>query len=382
MEKKAVAGKGGQVREGVKIRHYIMNLIYRHPNERILIPGSNELAARFGVARSTVTLVLKSLTEQGYLEGHRGIGTFTKHQNCIPVCGRMPPLVGLLAGDGKYFYYPHQMWAVLSACGMELTRHGCNVRPLALAGTGARMVADEISRQYLDALVMIDLGVEHLPLIGHLRQHGGLQLVMQMSSGFGAAPEGLDVMGFDFRSAGVETGRLLAAEGRRKLFFLFENPMTTELLAGIRSVPGAPAVIPFDWETQSVFQTIRTRLVQERPDAIYIHDAHYATLRQLLDELRVDTVDGCRLVAESHVLPGDFRGIALDIPFDELGRSLGVRVEELLAHRGVPAARSFPVGVRKADCAGAAAPEWNYFPLCFPVGNASLQNPAVGRCDY
>ena len=91
-----------RLRESVKIRHYIMNLIYRHTNENMLIPGSNELAAMLGVGRATVTRVLKNLVETGYLEGRRGIGTFTKIQNFIPVHGEMPPLVGLLAGDGKY----------------------------------------------------------------------------------------------------------------------------------------------------------------------------------------------------------------------------------------------------------------------------------------
>ncbi len=349
MDRKTTGNGAGQMREGVKIRHYIMDLIYRHPNERILIPGSNELAARFGVARSTVTLVLKSLTEQGYLEGRRGIGTFTKHQNLIPVGGKMPPLVGLLAGDGKYFYYPHQVWAVLAACGAELTRRGCNVRPLALAGTGTEALVDEISHQYLEALAMIDIGVEHLPLIRHLRERSSLRLAIQMSSGFDSAPEGVDVFGFDLRSAGVEVGRRLIAEGRRKLFFIFENPMSTELLEGIRSVPGTPEVIVFDWETPAVFPTIRSRLEQERPDAVYIHDAHYSTVRRMLDELNFDTDGDCRLIAEAHVLPGNYRGIVLELPFVELGRSLGGRVADLLSGVGAPAARRFPVGVRMAE---------------------------------
>ena len=83
-------GKKTPQKEGLKIRHYIMNLIYRHPKESVMIPSSKELAKMFGVARSTVTLELKALVAEHYLEGKRGIGTFTRHLNFIPVCGWKP----------------------------------------------------------------------------------------------------------------------------------------------------------------------------------------------------------------------------------------------------------------------------------------------------
>ena len=63
---------GTAAREGVRIRHYIVSLRYRNPGKAFRIPTSVELAKMFGVARSTVTLELKALTEDGIIIGKRG----------------------------------------------------------------------------------------------------------------------------------------------------------------------------------------------------------------------------------------------------------------------------------------------------------------------
>lgn len=45
--------RGRPVQESLKIRHYVMNLIYTHPGEAVMLPSSVELSRMFGVARST-----------------------------------------------------------------------------------------------------------------------------------------------------------------------------------------------------------------------------------------------------------------------------------------------------------------------------------------
>ena len=189
----------------------------------------------FGVGRATVTRVLRSLTEGGYLEGHRGIGTFTKHQNFIPVRGEMPPLVGLLAGDGKYFYYPYHVWSLMANSGLALTRGGCNVRTLNLTGPDEETLYTEITHQYLDGLVALDIGPQRFELIRRLREEAGLKVILQVTGNIDADAVGADSFSFDFRQAGVEIGRRLLAEGRSKLYFIFLNQVTAYLLEGIRS---------------------------------------------------------------------------------------------------------------------------------------------------
>lgn len=122
--------RGRPVQESLKIRHYVMNLIYTHPGEAVMLPSSVELSRMFGVARSTVTLVLQALTREGYIEGKRGIGTFTKCNGTFFPDRRKAPLVGLLYGDGKFFFYEYSAWSLLSCTGRSLTRSLRMVRHL------------------------------------------------------------------------------------------------------------------------------------------------------------------------------------------------------------------------------------------------------------
>jgi len=339
-----------RLRESVKIRHYIMNLIYRHPNEKQRIPGSNELAAMFGVGRATVTRVLRSLTEGGYLEGHRGIGTFTKHQNFIPVRGEMPPLVGLLAGDGKYFYYPYHVWSLMANSGLALTRGGCNVRTLNLTGPDEETLYTEITHQYLDGLVALDIGPQRFELIRRLREEAGLKVILQVTGNIDADAVGADSFSFDFRQAGVEIGRRLLAEGRSKLYFIFLNQVTAYLLEGIRSAFAAagktPEVTAFDWGSPGVFSEIAERLRAEAPEALYVHGEHYDTVRDILDECGIDTRKQCRLVAESHAIHSEYHGLRIDIPFEETGFEIGKRIARHFRDSSLtPEHRNIPLSV-------------------------------------
>ncbi len=339
-----------RLRESVKIRHYIMNLIYRHPNEKMLIPGSNELAAMFGVGRATVTRVLKNLVETGYLEGRRGIGTFTKIQNFIPVHGEMPPLVGLLAGDGKYFYYPYHVWSLMANSGLALTRNGCNVRTLNLTGPDGESLYTEITHQYLDGLVAVDIGPERFDLIRRLHDEAGLKVILQVTGSLELKNPAVDSFSFDFREAGREIGRKLLEEGRKSIDFIFLNEVTAVLLDGIRSICSEAGrelkVTTFQWDTPDVFAKIAARYQDRVPDAIYVHGEHYDTLRDILDRSGIDTRNRCRLIAESHAIHSEYHGLRLHIPFEETGFEIGNRIAQHFHTSGItPEHRIIPLSV-------------------------------------
>lgn len=325
-------------KEGLKIRHYIMNLIYRHPEESVMIPSSNELAKMFGVARSTVTLELKALVAEHYLEGKRGIGTFTRHLNFVPTCGKMPPLVGLLAGDGKYFYYPHQVWSVLATCGMALTEQGINIRPLNLFGVKNEDLKEELESMYLGGLVWFDVNSAKFPMIRSLEANG-IPVTAQIASGGSCPDAGIDSCRFDLYSAGRETGRILLRENRRSLFFLFENAMTKELLEGIREEYRKADVSLnckcFFWDQPGVFEEVEAELKKSSPDALYVHGEHLATVRRILE--KQERSSGIRLIAESHAVHGEeFHGVLLEFPFRELGLRMADQMMNRLNNFSVP----------------------------------------------
>ena len=61
------------MKETLKIRHYVMGILYHAGNTSVQIMSSRELAAHFGIARSTVSLALKELVDDGFLIPKRGI---------------------------------------------------------------------------------------------------------------------------------------------------------------------------------------------------------------------------------------------------------------------------------------------------------------------
>ena len=91
--------------ETQKIRHYIMNLLYRSAGRQTMIPSSRELAVQFGVSRTTVRVVLEKLTAEEYLVVKRGIGTFTNPFALQPGCFGKEALIGLKSGHGDSFFY-------------------------------------------------------------------------------------------------------------------------------------------------------------------------------------------------------------------------------------------------------------------------------------
>ena len=309
-------------KEGLKIRHYNMNMIYRHPEESVMIPSSKELAKMFGVARSTVTLELKALVAEHYLEGKRGVGTFTRHLNFVPSCGRMPPLIGLLAGDGKYFYYPHQVWSVLAHCGLELTRNGINIRSVNLLGVDNGDLEEELCSQYLSGLIWFDTNPSRFSTIRALEAKG-IPVTAQIASQGQSVEKDIDSCRFDLFSAGIQTGHILQGKKRRTLFFLFENEMTREFLDGIRHVyqeAGTELMVhTFFWDQPDVFRNVEAMLREHSPDALYVHGEHLGTVRNMLKDLNSHPL----LIAEGHAVhEADFHGILLEFPFEEMGKAI------------------------------------------------------------
>jgi len=344
--------RGRPAQEGLKIRHYVMNLIYSHPGESVMLPTSHELAEKFGVARSTVTLVLKALTEEGFIAGKRGVGTFTCYNGFIFPCGRRVPLIGLLYGDGKYFFHEYYSWSLLTCAGRSLTLNHNSVRFLTLVGMTDDELFEELCGQYLDGLVWFHAKESRLPLIRRLEEAG----IRVVTYGYGELPaeSGIDTFCFNWFAAGEDIGRMLVAEGRKRLFFAVENEATRPRLAGIRNAcrqAGKEMEIHVFREDiprvlDPVEQEIAAGII---PDAFYVHGDYFPGVREILARHRIDTENDCRLIAERHTADGDaFRGIRMDVPFEQFGEAVATRMKWRLERASaVPVREIIPVPVRK-----------------------------------
>ena len=85
------------MRETLKIRHYVVGVIYNAGERSVQIMSSRDLAKYFNIARSTVSIALKELVDQGYLIPVKGKGYFTNPRKIMtPIPGKMPPLILLI----------------------------------------------------------------------------------------------------------------------------------------------------------------------------------------------------------------------------------------------------------------------------------------------
>ncbi len=160
--------------ETEKIRHYVMNLIYRNGSRSVRILSSRELAEQFQVTRFTVREALESLTREKYLITQKGIGPFTN-----PLAGfrfpkkTPPPLVGLKFGPGDLFYYDAPAMRTLAEIMLVLSTKNFNIHFLSGGGATADKVRYELDCTYVDAVlgvncrpVVLEEAAERMPAVG------------------------------------------------------------------------------------------------------------------------------------------------------------------------------------------------------------------------
>ena len=130
----------------MQVRRYVMDLIYQHGGESVLLPSNKDLARELGIARSTAQLELKLLLKEGFVTTRHGIGTFT-----VPRMGGtvfQAPLIGILDGDGKIIYEPFYSLSLKSHIAMELAKMPTVIQEIRLFfGTGKRSVGRTAEHQ-------------------------------------------------------------------------------------------------------------------------------------------------------------------------------------------------------------------------------------------
>lgn len=202
------------MRETLKIRHYVIGIMYHAGEHPVQILSSRQLAAHFGMARSTVSLALKELVKEGYLISVRGKGNFTNPQKHLaPSPEKMPPLILLIHSDGRNFYYGKQEWESISTIGKAVTEAGYSFRQLALTSTDEEDLFKEILGAQADGLIWIDRLNYNESLLRRLSEEG-LPVICD-----GMDVRAINTVFFDTASACREIGKHLASEGKTRILY-------------------------------------------------------------------------------------------------------------------------------------------------------------------
>ncbi len=218
------------VTEYMKIRRYVVNLIYKAHGKSVQIPTVLELARQFGVSHATVSRAMKELTNEGFIVGKRGIGSFTNPRLSIPRGGRELPVIGILMGDGMRVHFDKYLAPLLAQILQQMVYLPATVHLLTLGSLDPDVVYREIINEQLDGLLWespTDKGVE---VIRKLQKDGIAIVTLERHI------EGIPSAMFDFESWGEECGKQLLKEGRKHLVLLPDTPPWDCYFKGIRKI--------------------------------------------------------------------------------------------------------------------------------------------------
>ncbi len=156
-----------------------MGLIHKNALKAIRIPSSRELARDFGVARSTVQLVLEDLCAKNWLIARHGVGTFSNPsriclENSMPDIRR--PLIGVVYGNGDYFFYNYAGAQCIGSLLRAVGDVGALVHHLQIPAIEEKQSAEEILRMGLDGLIWAD-GLDRMDQIVPILREKGFPVV-------------------------------------------------------------------------------------------------------------------------------------------------------------------------------------------------------------
>ena len=207
--------------EYMKIRRYVLNRIYRANNKMIQLPTAQELATQFGCSRPTVSKAMKMLTDDGYVVGKPGIGSFTNPDRLRSGKGSRLhnlPIIGVIIADGMLVHYDIFFGTVLSQVLEQVIHLPAILHIINLTSLEPETIARDILAEDLDGLIWQTSFPLAEGIVSRLRK-ADLPVVVL---GDNAEPD-TDTFFFDADALGREMAELLLARKRKNVVLLADR---------------------------------------------------------------------------------------------------------------------------------------------------------------
>jgi len=311
----------------MKIRRYVMTLIQKANGEGVPLPSILELSELFGVSRPTVTRAMKALTEEGFVVGRRGLGSFTNPAR-RPGYLQHLPTVGILIGDGRIVHFDKYQSRIFAHLMMAVTDLPALVHVVTLSTGDPDIMFRDIVNEQLNSLIWQGINREHeLEVMERLVDAGIMVITSEMSPLLNNKKSPAVRLGIE--ELGYECGKRLLAEGRRNLVYLPATGEWSRALNGIRmaydeaGIGLNPNYMLSD--PNKCLEELRQLLAYQAPvDAIFNALFIQNEISDMLTEFKVDTTTQCRLI-ESDLCIRDnnkFHGYTFGFPFAEFANNV------------------------------------------------------------
>ncbi len=311
--------------------------------EEMRLPTVREIARQLGVGASTVSVVYRSLANEGRIRTEVGNGSFLLPARARSRGGKAGAItigIGLQAHDLD----DPQGWLSRIYGGLTIgaLRLGQQVSlvPLYLDAPG---LEERVGG--LDAVVMLPGDLMHQPLIEAAR-HAGLPVVY-LNPPFNGATR--NFVSPDYAAASFQLGKAFRAAGRRKVVLLISDPLASMvsaqyrlsgLLAGMEAGSYELQLnveIADGFSVEAGREAMRRLLEKERPDAVYASGDFLAMgCVEALEECGVDVpgevsvAGGSGLNLDRYSHPGLTCSAQ---PYEEVGAELVRMILRLLEDR-------------------------------------------------
>lgn len=199
--------------EYMKIRRYVINLV-SNQKDVVQLPTIMELSKMFGVSRPTVSKAMKCLTEDGFVIGKPGLGSFVNPARVSPFeLEGKPPVIGLCFADGMMVHFEFFMANCLAELMKAITAGGGIMHMIGIQEYTPEKIFQEIQRENLDGIIFFRPTEKVEAAAKLLHDHGVPVVISEMSR-----PE-MCSTAFDFEDMGYRIGKQLIAEGKTNLVF-------------------------------------------------------------------------------------------------------------------------------------------------------------------
>ncbi len=302
------------VAEHMKIRQYMINLIFQSGDNVRQLPPARELAKRFGVSHPTVLRALQDLLDDGFLV-KQGRGRIVTR----PICrfpGETLRIFGIGIGDGREVLQSKVGQMLTAGITLDILnrRHDYRLQPLILP-RGAHSLSEVIGQYTFTGMVWV---LPDSAVVRELRQARSDGLPAAILGGRG---DGISSIGWNHEKEYYQVMSRLLDEGRGKTVVLNVDPddrVKEQVCAGIRRAcgewgkPYQDCIILNGDDDQEMRRRLEDILSYGvRPEAVIFTgqvQPYLSLLRQSLDTRRA-----CRLVGREFTIFKDmeFSGLII-----------------------------------------------------------------------
>lgn len=330
--------KGNNKKSGdtLKLRHFIINLIYKNSHDSVKLPSIRQLTTQFNLAKSTVQLIIESLIKEGYLYSKQGIGTFTNPAKGFVFHGaKPPPLIGIIWGSGTNFFYDHRSCLLLGSVSSRITETGWSIRNLSLSSASPSSIIKEINHSHIDGLIWVNPGHDKEELLETLQVE---YPVVAINNYYPF--ENVSGVSLDFDKAGKELAKQLILENRSNLLFAIAGNDLILSFNRLRQVYEEDKLdyneTILDNTPSELFKNLEEILASNPPpDVLFINGRQVDQCVNLLKKYNIDPVNDCRVIAIQDIISSQpFRGILLEEPFDDMGIATAEMMHKLIDQKG------------------------------------------------